>query len=233
MSASKPKPENLFLNLICNVALPTLVLTKFSAANRLGPVWGLIVALAFPISYGLYDFAVRKKANTLSILGFVSVLLSGSMGLLKADGFWFAVKDAVLPTCIGLFILLSMRTKSPLLREMIFNEQIVDLPRVEAALAERRGGGAFEALMRRASVWLAVTFIASAPVGFALARSILKSPPGTPEFNAELGKMHWIMPLVIAVPTMIALMIIFWKLLSGLAALTGLTTDEILKAEKK
>jgi len=28
-------------------------------------------------------------------------------------------------------------------------------------------------------------------------------------------------------------MIIFWKLLNGLAALTGLTTDEILRSEKK
>ena len=76
MPEPKSKPENFLLNLICNVALPTLVLTKFSTERWLGPVWGLVVALAFPISYGLYDFAVRKKANTLSILGFVSVLLS-------------------------------------------------------------------------------------------------------------------------------------------------------------
>ncbi len=233
MTEPKPKPENFFLNLICNVVLPTLVLTKFSSDKWLGPVWGLVIALAFPISYGLYDFAVRKKANTLSILGFVSVLLSGGMGLFKADGFWFAVKDAVLPTCIGLFVLVSMRTKSPLLREMIFNEQIVDVPRVEAALAERGNGTAFEALMRRSSVWLALSFIVSAPVNFALARYILRSPPGTPEFNAELGKMHIIVWPVIVVPSMIALMIIFWKLLNGLARLSGLTTDEILRSEKK
>ncbi len=233
MSKPAPKPENFFLNLICNVAVPTLVLTKFSTERFLGPVWGLVVALAFPISYGLYDFAVRKKANTLSILGFVSVLLSGGMGLMKANGFWFAVKDAVLPTCIGLFVLVSMRTKSPLLREMIFNEQIVDVPRVEAALAERGNGVAFEALMRRSSVWLAVSFIATAPVNFALARYILRSPPGTPEFNAELGRMHLIVWPVIVVPSMVVLMVLFWKLLNGLAQLCGLTTDEILRTEKK
>ena len=229
----KPKPENLFLNLICNIAVPTLVLTKFSTESRLGPVWGLVIALAFPISYGLYDFAVRKKANTLSILGFVSVLLSGGMGLMKADGFWFAVKDAVLPTCIGLFVLASMRTKSPLLREMIFNEQIVDVPRVEAALAERGTAVAFEALMRRSSIWLAVSFIASAPVNFALARYILRNPPGTPEFNAELGRMHLLVWPIIVIPSMIVLMVLFWKLLAGLAELSGLSTDEILRAEKK
>jgi hypothetical protein len=233
MSKPAAKPENFFLNLICNVVLPTLVLTKFSTDKWLGPVWGLVVALAFPISYGLYDFAVRKKANTLSILGFVSVLLSGGMGLFKADGFWFAVKDAVLPTCIGLFVLASMRTKSPLLREMVFNDQIVDVARVETALAERGQREPFEALMRRSSIWLALSFIVSAPVNFALARYILRSPPGTPEFNAELGKMHIIVWPVIVVPSMIALMIIFWKLLNGLAALTGLTTDEILRNEKK
>ena len=233
VSKPSPKPENFFLNLVCNVALPTLMLTKFSTEKWLGPLWGLVIALAFPVGYGLYDFAVRKKANTLSILGFVSVLLSGGMGLFKADGFWFAVKDAVLPTCIGLFVLFSMRTKTPLLREMIFNEQIVDVPRVEAALAERSNRAAFEALMRRSSIWLAVSFIATAPVNFALARYILRSPPGTPEFNAELGRMHLIVWPVIVVPSMIALMIIFWKLLNGLAQLSGLTTDEIMKTERK
>lgn len=233
MSHPPPKPENMLLNLLCNIAVPTLVLTKFSTERWLGPLWGLVVALAFPISYGLYDLAVRRKTNTLSILGFISVLLSGGMGLFKADGFWFAVKDAVLPTCIGLFVLASMRTKSPLLREMIFNEQIVDVPRVEAALAERGTRAEFEALMRRSSMWLAASFIVSAPVNFALARYILRSPPGTPEFNAELGRMHLIVWPVIVVPSMIALMFIFWNLLKGLAGLSGLSSDEILRADKK
>ena len=233
MPKPSPKPENMWLNLICNLAVPTLVLTKFSTDRWLGPVGGLVVALIFPISYGLYDFTVRKKANTLSILGFVSVLLTGGMGLFKADGFWFAVKDAVLPTCIGIFVLASMRSKSPLLREMIFNEQVVDVARVEAALAERGQTAMFEALLRRSSVWLAASFLASAPVNFALARYILRSPPGTPAFNAELGRMHVLVWPVIVVPSMIVLMVLFWKLLNGLAQLSGLTTDEILRAEKK
>ena len=233
MPKPAPKPENMLLNLVCNIAVPTLVLTKLSSERWLGPVWGLVFALLFPISYGLYDFAVRKKANTLSILGFVSVLVTGGMGLFKADGFWFAVKDAVLPTCIGLFVLATMRTKSPLLREMIFNEQIVDVARVETALAGRGQAAAFEALLRQASVWLAVSFLASAPVNFALARYILRSPPGTPAFNAELGRMHLIVWPVIVVPSMIVLMVLFWRLLNGLARLSGLTTDEILHAEKK
>jgi hypothetical protein len=233
MSHPAPKPENMLLNLVCNIVLPTLVLMKFSTDRFLGPAWGLVVALIFPISYGAYDLAKRKKTNFLSILGFVSVLLSGGMGLLKADGFWFAVKDAVLPTCIGAMVLTTLRSKTPLLREMFFNEQVVDVARVDAALAERGGRDQFEALVRRASVWLAVSFLVSAPVNFALARYILVAPPGTPEFNAQLGRMHVLVWPVIVVPSMIAMMVIFWKLISGLSQLTGLTTDEIFRTETK
>src|SRR5690606_7080559 len=78
-SESMPPPakrENLLLNLAFNIAIPSLILAKASTPERLGPVWGLIVALAFPISYGLWDFAQRRQANFISIIGFASVLLT-------------------------------------------------------------------------------------------------------------------------------------------------------------
>lgn len=226
------KRENPLLNIICNIVLPTLVLMKFSSERWLGPLWGLIVALIFPIGYGTYDLVTRKKTNFLSILGFVSVLLSGGLALAKMGGTWFAVKDALLPTIIGVAVLLSLRTKTPLVRELIYNDSIVDVPRVDTALAERGATAEFERLLRRASIGLALTFIASAPVNFLLALYVLKSPPGTSEFNAELGKMHWLALLVIALPSMAAMMIVFWKLMNGLAQLTGLTQDEIFREGK-
>lgn len=233
MSAPAHKPENMLLNLVCNIVVPTVVLIWLSKDHLLGPLWGLIIALLFPLGYGIYDLATRKKTNFLSILGFISVLVSGSLALLKVGGFWFAVKDAAMPTLIGLTVLVSLRSKTPLVRELFYNDQIIDVGRIDAVLDERGTHAEFEQLLRRASIGLAMTFICSAPVSFALARYVLTSPPGTPEFNAELGKLHWIMPLVIAVPSMVALMVVMWKLIGGLSLLTGLTTDEILKAEKK
>jgi hypothetical protein len=63
----------------------------------------------------------------------------------------------------------------------------------------------------------------------------LKSPPGTPEFNAELGRMHVLSWPVIVLPSMVVMMLAFWKLISGLKELTGLTTDDIFRnpEEKK
>lgn len=231
MSLPPPKRENLLLNLVCNIVVPTLVLTKLSAENRLGPLWGLLVALAFPVTYGVYDLVRRKKTNFLSILGFISVLLSGSLTLLKVGGFWFAVKDAVLPTLIGLGVLASLRSKNSLVREVFYNEQVIDVAKVNAALEARGQQAQFEALLRRAGIGLALTFISTAPALFFLARHVLRSPPGTAEFNAELGKMHWLAPLVTGLPCMVILMLMLWRLLAGLRELTGLTTDELFHAE--
>ena len=78
--ARTSKPENLLLNLICNVGLPTAILTWCSGERMLGPKWGLVVALIFPVAYGIYDFAQRRRVNFISIIGFVSVLITGGFG---------------------------------------------------------------------------------------------------------------------------------------------------------
>jgi hypothetical protein len=227
------KRENPLINLLCNIVIPSAVLMNLSTEKRLGPLWGLIVALAFPLGYGLYDLVARRTANALSILGFISVLLSGSFTLLKLGGMWFAVKDAVLPTLIGIAVLLTLKTRRPLVRDLFYNDQIVDVPRVDAALKARGKEAEFEALLRRASVAIALTFIATAPISFALVRAVLKSPAGTVAFNEELGRMHWLGPLVIAVPSVIVVMIVFWRMVNGLCGLTGLSQDEIFRTEQK
>lgn len=227
------RPENPLVNLVCNIVIPTIVLMKFSSDRWLGPLWGLIVALIFPIGYGVYDFVARKKTNFLSILGFISVLLSGGLALAKIGSMGFAIKEAMLPTVIGVAVLFSLRTKTPLVRDLLYNDSLIDVGRVDAALAARGATQSFERLLRRASIGLALTFIASAPVNFILARVVLRSPPGTAEFNAELAKMNWLSLLVIAAPSMVAMMILFYKLMNGLARLSGLTQEEIFRDQKK
>lgn len=231
MKSAAPKPENLLLNLACNVGAPFAVLTWLSGAHGLGPKWGLLAALAFPVAYGVHDLVKRRRTNFVSVLGFVSVLISGGFGLLKLDGFWFAVKDAAIPAAIGLAVLASMRAKTPLVREMLFNPQVIDVGRVDAALEVRGTRAGFERKLREASWLLAAAFGASAVLNFWLARHILKSPPATEAFNQELGRMHWVSMLVIGVPSMAVMLLALWRLLEGLKVLTGLTLDEILNAE--
>src|SRR4051812_25049957 len=122
--APKPKAENLLLNLAFNLALPTAIQTWGSGPRGLGPNLGLAVALLFPLGYGLYDYAVRRRFNFVSAIGFISILITGGFGLLHLNGFWFAVKDGAVPALIGIAVLVSLRTKNPLVQEMLYNPQV-------------------------------------------------------------------------------------------------------------
>lgn len=232
-AATPPQKENLLLNLACTVAAPALILSKLS--ERLGAKTALIVALSFPLAYGIYDLTKRRNFNFLAALGFASTLATGGLGLMKLAPFWFAVKEAVVPTLIGLTVVVSQWTKKPLVRTMLFNEQVINVPRVEAALEARGQRTAFLSLLSNSSWLLASSFVLSAVLNFGLARILIKSMPDSPEFNAELGRMTlWSWP-VIVVPSMIIMVIALWRLLKGLEQLSGLTLDEILHqpAEKK
>jgi hypothetical protein len=233
MSEAQKRPENLWLNLICNLALPSLILIKFSTERWLGPLYGLLVALMFPLAYGIWDFASRRETNFFSIIGFASVLLSGGLGVLKVAGVWFAVKDAAIPLVLGIAVLASLRSKRPLVRTVLLNDQIIDVEAVEKALDARQQRPAFDRLLVNASYWLAGSFVVVAGLHFALVFSILKSPPNTPAFNSELGRVHLLTLLVVALPSTAILMVVLWRVINGIERLTGLGSEGIFKAEKK
>lgn len=233
MSPPPPKRENLLLTLLFNIVVPSLILAKLSGTEHLGPVAGLIVALIFPLGYGLWDFARRRQANFISVIGFASVLLTGGLGLMRLDGIWFAVKEAAVPAVIGFAVWASMRSKRPLVRQFLFNEQVIDVTRVESALAARGNRRAFDRLLENASYWLVGSFLVSAALNFALARWLLQSPPGSSAFNVELGKMNALSWPVIVVPTMGITLFALWRLLSGITRLSGLAFEEVFHAEAK
>jgi hypothetical protein len=227
-----PKRENLLLNLAFNLAIPALVLSKLSKPEWLGPVAGLVVALAFPLGYGIWDFLRRRQANFISIIGFISVLLTGGLGLMKTDNVWFAVKEAAVPTVIGIAVLVSLKSKRPLVHTFLYNDQVIDVPKVDAALAARNNRPAFERLLVTSSYLLTASFLVSAILNYALARYLLKSPAGTPEFNAELGQMQLLSWPVIVVPSMAMTLYALWRLLAGVRKLTGLTLEEVFHPQK-
>ena len=230
MTTPRPKPENLLFNLVCNVVLPTVILAGLSGERWLGPKWGLVIALGFPVGYGLHDFSVRRRWNFISIIGFASVLISGGFGLLKVGGFWFAVKDAAIPGVIGLAVLASMRAKAPLVNELLYNPQVIDVERVEAKLTARGTQDAFTGLLRRSTGLLSLSFFVSAVLNFLLARHLIRSQPGTAAFNGELAKMHLLSWPVIVLPSMAMMMLVLWRLLHGIKALTGLELDDIFRS---
>ena len=225
---ARGRPENLLLNLACNIVLPGLILSRLSADDRLGPLAALLLGISFPLGYGLYDLVARRKWNFFSIVGLFSVGLTGSFALMKLDGFWFAVKEASIPALFGVAVLATVGADKPLARELILNASVIDLPRLEAGLDARGTRRQFDRLLRISTWWMSAGFALSAVLNFVLARVVLKSPGGTAEFTAELGRMTWLSWPVIALPSMVLTMLILWRLLAGVQELTGLELDDLL-----
>ncbi|BFM11377.1 hypothetical protein R50072_15300 [Simiduia litorea] len=225
---AKPKRESMLVNLLFNIVIPTLILTKLSNDEWLGTKLGLIIALAFPIIYGVKDFYQRGKFNFFSALGVVSVLLTGGISLLELDPKYIAIKEAAIPGILGLATLLSLKTKFPLVRTFLYNDQIIKVDVVNHALDEFGNHTAFETVLRNATYLLACSFALSSVLNYVLAKWIVVSAPGTAAFNEELGKMTALSYPVIALPAMAIMIFTLFYLFSNIKKLTHLNLEDIM-----
>ena len=223
------KQESLLLNLLCNIILPTLILTKLSNEDYLGIKLAIIIALAFPIIYGLHDFITRGKLNFFSGLGVVSVSLTGGISLLEMDAIYIANKEASIPGVLGIATLLSLKTSQPLIHTLLLNDKVFDVSRISQALDSHNRQSEFDQLLINASWILAGSFFLSSLLNYLLAVIILTAEPGTVAFNEQLGKMTALSFPVIALPAMAVMMGNIFYLFRGIKKLTGLELENIVK----
>lgn len=224
----KPKKESFLANLLMNIVIPTLILTKLSDDQYLGATWGLIVALAFPVSYGLRDFLINKKVNVFSALGIISVLFTGGLSLLHLAPKYFAIKEAAIPGILGVATLISIRTRYPLVKTFIYNDKVLKIHKVDAALQHYGTHKNFERTLINASLMIATSFFLSSALNYILAKIILVSQPGTAAFNAELGKMTALSYPIIALPMMMIMMGTLFYVFRSIRLLTHLTLEEVI-----
>lgn len=228
MTDQQPKKGGFLGNLAFNIIIPVVILSKFSGEDQLGPAWGIVVALAFPIAYGLWDLKQSGKVNTFSVIGIISVFLTGGMSLLQLDPKYIAIKEAAVPAIIGLAVLITQKTKYPIIKMLLLNEQAFKVDKLNAALKANNTEALFEKIIARASYIVVASFALSSVLNYALAKYLLVSPPGTAAFNEELGKMTALSFPVIALPSMLVMMIALWYLFSRFKLLTGLSFEHFV-----
>lgn len=187
----------------------------------------LVIALLFPIIYGGMDLARNKKFNFISALGFISVLLTGGIGLLELDTRWLALKEALIPGLIGLAVLGSTFTRYPLMQKLVLNDTVLNLSLINERLKENGQSEAFERCLMSSNYLFASTFAFSSAMNYFLATWIVTSPSGTAAFNEELGKMTLYSYPMIAIPSMLMMFGIFYYIWRQVRTMTSLETEQI------
>lgn len=232
-TAPQAPKENPLISVIANVVLPVFLLNKLSAQD---PLIALLVALAFPIGYGLFTFIRNKKVSFISILGLLNTLFTGGFALLRLEGIWFAVKEAAFPLLLGIFVLFSSFGTTPFLKLVLFDSGALNTHDIFATIKEKQLELRFSELVKKFTLYFSASFFLSALLNFLLAIRIFKpiphslSEPAQNEMlNQQIADMTWQGYIVIFIPSLTFLFVTFFLFFRKLTALTGMTFEKLVK----
>lgn len=255
MSENKPPQEHPLANILINVIIPVLALSYLSKDPEfqqaigkavkpwhIGPVKALAAALVFPIGYGIWHFAKTRKPNFFSALGLVSVLLTGGLTIFlwNKDGtvkphadVLFGLKEASIPFILGLAVIGSHFTSSPLLRVFLYSDSIFDIPKIERQVEALNARVRYDQILFQATLWFAASFFLSTLMNFGLALYFLGDLDATAAnarelYNTRIAKLTGWGFAVIGVPILVFLFLTLRRLLRNLGALTGLKDEELM-----
>ncbi|MFT7525788.1 MAG: intracellular septation protein A [Arenicella sp.] len=223
----KPQTSRVFIDLFLCILIPTLILKKLGPEEMLGSTWALVAALSLPLAVAVYEFITLRKIGFVAALGFISILLTGSIGLLKLPSEYIAIKEALIPGVIAIATVVSTYTKHPLIRTFLYNDMIMDVDKVSQRLEHNGGEQEFDKMMVHATWMLASSFILSAVLNFVLAKWLVVSPSGTPEFLSELGTMNLMSYPVIVLPCMVVTIFTLFYVIRNITKITGLGLEDI------
>ena len=230
MAQAAPKQQNqgFMGNLAFNIVIPVVLMSYASSEEYLGPAWSIVATLSFPIAYGLWDLKQSGKVNGFSILGIVSVLLTGGISLLELPAEYIAIKEATIPGLIGLAVLFTQFRDKSLVRILILNDQIINWEKLNQALDETNNRSLFKQKISVSSYIVASSFFLSSALNYILAKVILVSEPGTTAYTEELGRMTALSYPVIVIPSMVVLFGALWYLFKQIKVVTGQDLENFL-----
>ncbi len=224
-------------NFLYNVIVPVLILMKGAKFSEkyldivLDPIHVLVVALAFPIGFGVYEFLQQKKVNTISVIGLISVLLTGGIGLLKLDAEYIAIKEAAIPLVVAVIVLITNFTKKPLVKILLLNDDVIDMEKLNESLDEHNSHEAFDAKVKQSSYLLVLTLMLSSVLNYFVAKFIVTADAGTDLYNEQIGQMNLWGNLSIGLVSAIMLVGILLMLFGSVKKITGHSFEYYMRSK--
>ena len=236
--AGFPRKENPFVNLLFNIVLPVVILNYGHKA--LSSMAVLLIALSFPVGYGINDYFKNRHKNPLSIIGTLNVLLSGGFAIFQLEGWWFAVKEAFFPFVFGVWFFWSAFQKNSLMKWVVHRSFIFKPDVITAHLDTDEKKKAYHFILKKSTLYLALCFFFSSVLNFVLAmkifvwdypKKILSFEEHQILINQQIADMTWISFLVIGLPLTVVSGWTLWWFMDQLKKLTSLKLEQILRLE--
>jgi len=229
---------NLLSNLAFSLAIPIYILN--SKTLPFTPEVKLLVAVAFPLLYGAFEWWQTKKHNMLSLFGLINVIVTGSFGLLRLEGNWFSIKEAFFPLLIGVFVFISGLKNKPLFGKMMMSPEVFDINKLDEKLKATSKETEFNKLILNSNHFLSGSFFISALLNFIIARKTflpiseaLNDEQKANTLNEQIALMHQRGFIGIALPSMIMLLGLLFYYFKQVEKITGESIENYFHSSAK
>lgn len=222
--------KSLLWELFFNLCLPIFIFMKGHVLLPISPKISLLIAILCPFSYGLLDWIRESHFNWIALLGLISIVVKGGVGVFEGSTQLLAINEMLLPLIMGLVVLsFRLLKRPPLLQKILLNEQFCNTQLILENLEKKKNESRLWKRLRTYEWVLAGLFFFSAALNYILARCVVVHPAGSTEFNHELGVLTLWSFIIIAIPSTLGLLGIVWRFFVKVKKYTGLTWEEILK----
>src|SRR4051794_19798084 len=108
MNEIQKRETNPLTNILVNIVLPVAILNQLSKRfGENGPKLALSLALLLPFTFGFKEWIQSRRINPMSLIGLFNIVVTGTLAIAALHGQWFVLKEAALPTILGLAVLAS------------------------------------------------------------------------------------------------------------------------------
>lgn len=230
MQKSRKKPIAASVQLTIGFVIPTVILLFFSDESKLGPLWSMTLALAFPVTLELFSFATGRKASLISFFAIVGILLIGVISLLGLNEHWLGVRRAAIYVAGALLIAFILRFK-PLWIDRALGA-VLDMPAIRTAAREKSSLTAVEKLLRHRMWLLAGLLLVIGIWSYILTLIVMTASTGSSGFNTEYAQLRLLSLPYVSLPFLIGMVALLVSAMGKLEKLTGIESDQLLKKKK-
>ena len=222
---AKPVPQK--IQFIAGFVIPTLILLTLSDESKLGPLYGMLLSLAFPVAIELYALVTGRKQSMISLFAIVGILLIGAISMFGLSEQWLAARRAGIYVIVAVGLLVVARFRPVLVNRAI--GQLLDMRLVQSALRKNKAEAEWRRNLSTAVYVFAGILLATAVWSYLLTLIIMNAPTGSSEFNAEYARLRIISLPLVTLPLMALVVGVLMYVLSRVERLTGIESELLLK----
>lgn len=226
MEAQRRKAIPMYTQLVFGFVLPTIVLLYLSDESKLGPLWGMVVALAFPFAVEIISLLTRRKVSYLSIAAIVGILLIGMISVLGLSEEWLAARRSAIYIIGAVVLGVLLKFRYDLIEKGLAT--ILDMAAIRKGI-QSDADAKFRRLITMTVAGYAVLLFVLGVWTYALTLVFITAPTNSSEFNAQYAELRLLSLPLVSLPLLVGATGLLMNLLIKLERITGLSLEQLMK----